>query len=165
MRTWVLAGDAGCRIDGGRLAQDAAAGEPSFKKCCLPCHDAGEGAKIKLGPPLNGLDGRKAGTFAGFNYSDADKNSGITWNEASFKEYIKNPMQKIPGTRMAFAGCQGRRRKSTICGPTSSSSMRTARRSRLRASRLFDAVSRRCADLNVWRRCGRRFGRVEEFAP
>ena len=82
------------------LAQTDAA----FKKWCLPCHDAGPDAKIKLGPPLNGLDGRKSGTFEGFNYSDAVKNSGITWNEPVFKEYIGNPMQKIPGTRMAFAG-------------------------------------------------------------
>jgi len=82
------------------LAQTDAA----FRKWCLPCHDAGPDAKIKLGPPLNGLDGRAAGTFAGFNYSDSVKNSGITWNEPVFKDYIGNPMQKIPGTRMAFAG-------------------------------------------------------------
>ena len=61
-------------------------------------------AKIKLGPPLNGIDGRKAGTFEGYNYSDAMKGSGITWDEAVFKEYIGAPMQKVPGTRMAFAG-------------------------------------------------------------
>jgi cytochrome c len=89
---------------GASMAQDVTAGEASFKKWCLPCHDAGEGAKIKLGPPLNGLDGRHSGTFAGFNYSDANKNSGITWNSETFHEYIKNPMQRIPGTRMAFAG-------------------------------------------------------------
>ncbi len=78
--------------------------DTAFRKWCLPCHDAGPDAKIKLGPPLNGLEGRAAGTFAGFNYSDANKNSGITWNEQSFKEYIANPMQRLPGTRMAFAG-------------------------------------------------------------
>jgi len=87
---------------GTALAQEAT--DTAFRKWCLPCHDAGPDAKIKLGPPLNALDGRHAGTFAGFNYSDAVKNSGITWNEATFKEYIGNPMQKIPGTRMAFAG-------------------------------------------------------------
>jgi len=89
---------------GTSLAQDAAAGETAFRRWCLPCHDAGEGAKVKLGPPLNGLDGRAAGTIPGYNYSDANKNSGITWNTSSFAEYIKNPMQRIPGTRMAFAG-------------------------------------------------------------
>jgi len=85
------------------LAQDVAAGKTSFNKCMV-CHAIGEGAKNKVGPELNGLDGRKAGTAPGYSYSDADKNSGITWNEAEFKDYIKDPKAKIPGTRMAFAG-------------------------------------------------------------
>jgi len=82
---------------------DLAAGKTSFNKC-LACHAIGEGAKNKVGPVLNGLDGRKSGTAADYNYSDANKNSGITWNEAVFKEYIKDPKAKIPGTKMAFAG-------------------------------------------------------------
>jgi cytochrome c len=85
------------------LAQDAEAGKASFNKC-LACHAIGEGAKNKVGPELNGLDGRKSGTAADYNYSDANKNSGITWNEAQFKEYIKDPKAKIPGTKMVFAG-------------------------------------------------------------
>jgi cytochrome c len=85
------------------LAQDAAAGKTSFNKC-LPCHSIGEGAKNKVGPELNGLDGRKSGTAPDYNYSDANKNSGITWGEAVFKEYIKDPKAKIPGTKMTFAG-------------------------------------------------------------
>jgi cytochrome c len=85
------------------LAQDVAAGKASFNKC-LACHAIGEGAKNKVGPEQNGLDGRKAGTVEGYSYSDANKNSGITWNEAQFKEYIKDPKAKIPGTKMAFAG-------------------------------------------------------------
>jgi cytochrome c len=84
-------------------AQDAAAGKMSFNKC-LACHAIGEGAKNKVGPQLDGLDGRKSGTAPDYNYSDANKNSGITWNEAQFKEYIKDPKAKIPGTKMAFAG-------------------------------------------------------------
>jgi cytochrome c len=82
---------------------DLAAGKTSFNKC-LACHSIGEGAKNKVGPVLNGLDGRKSGTAADYNYSDANKNSGITWSEAVFKEYIKDPKAKIPGTKMAFAG-------------------------------------------------------------
>ena len=85
------------------LAQDAAAGKTSFNKC-MACHSIGEGAKNKVGPELNGLDGRKSGTVDGYNYSDANKNSGITWNEAQFKEYIKDPKAKVPGTKMAFSG-------------------------------------------------------------
>jgi cytochrome c len=85
------------------LAQDVAAGKSSFNKC-LACHAIGEGAKNKVGPELNGLDGRKSGTAPDYSYSDANKNSGVTWNEAQFKEYIKDPKAKIPGTKMAFAG-------------------------------------------------------------
>jgi cytochrome c len=88
---------------GPACAQDVAAGENSFKKCAI-CHSIGEAATNKIGPELNGLDGRKAGTVADFSYSDANKNSGITWNETSFKEYIKDPKAKIPDTKMIFAG-------------------------------------------------------------
>jgi cytochrome c len=84
-------------------AQDVAAGEQSFKKC-LPCHSVGEGAKNKVGPVLNGLAGRHSGSIEGFTYTDANKNSGITWDDATFKEYIKDPRAKIPGTKMVFAG-------------------------------------------------------------
>ena len=87
----------------GALAQDAAAGKSSFNKC-LACHAIGEGAKNKVGPELNGLDGRHSGTAPGYSYSDANKNSGITWNEAQFKDYIKDPKAKIPGTKMVFPG-------------------------------------------------------------
>jgi cytochrome c len=85
------------------LAQDATAGKASFNKC-MACHSIGEGAKNKVGPELNGLDGRKSGTVDGYNYSDANKNSGITWGEAQFKEYIKDPKAKVPGTKMSFSG-------------------------------------------------------------
>jgi cytochrome c len=85
------------------LAQDVAAGKTSFNKC-MACHSIGEGAKNKVGPELNGLDGRKSGTAPDYSYSDANKNSGITWNEAQFQEYIKDPKAKVPGTKMAFAG-------------------------------------------------------------
>ena len=85
------------------LAQDVEKGEKSFKKCLI-CHSIGPGAQNKVGPELNGLDGRKSGTAANYSYSDANKNSGITWNEANFKEYIKDPKAKVPGTKMIFAG-------------------------------------------------------------
>ncbi len=84
-------------------AQDVAAGEKSFNKC-RACHQVGETAKNTVGPVLNGLFGRKSGTIEGYNYTDANKNSGITWDDAVFAEYIKDPKAKIPGTKMAFAG-------------------------------------------------------------
>jgi cytochrome c len=85
------------------LAQDVAAGKTSFNKC-LPCHSIGEGAKNKVGPQLNGIDGRHSGTAPDYNYSDANKNSGIIWGKEQFLEYIKDPKAKIPGTKMTFAG-------------------------------------------------------------
>ncbi len=88
---------------GAALAQDVEAGEKSFRKCA-PCHNIGPDATNKVGPLLNGLNGRKSGSVDGFNYSDANKASGITWNEAVFKEYIKDPRAKVPGTKMIFAG-------------------------------------------------------------
>jgi cytochrome c len=84
-------------------AQDATAGEQSFKKC-LPCHAIGEDAKNKVGPLLNGLESRHSGSIPDYKYSDANKNSGITWNEATFLEYIKDPRAKIPSTKMIFPG-------------------------------------------------------------
>jgi cytochrome c len=87
----------------GAWAQDAAAGKTSFNKC-MACHSVGDGAKNKVGPVLNGLDGRKSGTVEGYSYSDANKNSGITWNKEQFLEYIKDPKGKIPNTKMVFAG-------------------------------------------------------------
>jgi cytochrome c len=84
-------------------AQDVAAGEKSFRKC-LPCHSIGPGAQNKVGPEQNGLDGRKSGTVAGYTYSQANKNSGIVWNDETFKEYIADPRAKIPGTKMIFPG-------------------------------------------------------------
>lgn len=90
-------------FSGSAMAQDAAAGEKVFIKC-KACHQIGESAKNGVGPLLNGVIGRKAGTVTGYNYSDANKNSGLTWDEATFKDYIKDPKAKVPGTKMAFAG-------------------------------------------------------------
>ena len=84
-------------------AQDAAAGEKVFVQC-RACHQVGETAKNGVGPVLNGLFGRHSGSVEGYNYSEANKNSGITWDEATFAKYIKDPKGVIPGTKMVFAG-------------------------------------------------------------
>lgn len=84
-------------------AQDPAEGEKVFA-ICKTCHQIGEGAKNAIGPELNGVVGRKAGSVAGYSYSDANKNSGITWDEANLAEYLKDPKAKVPGTKMVFAG-------------------------------------------------------------
>jgi len=104
MRTaWIGVAMAATLAAQAARAQDVAAGEQSFKKC-FACHSVGEGARNKVGPELNGLDGRHSGTAPDYHYSDANKNSGIVWNEATFKEYIKDPRAKIPGTKMIFLG-------------------------------------------------------------
>ncbi|KAB0266824.1 c-type cytochrome [Microvirga brassicacearum] len=94
---------------GHALAQDAAAGEKIFAQC-RACHQVGETAKNAVGPVLNGLFGRPAGTVEGYTYSAANKNSGITWDEATFVDYIKDPKKKIPGTKMIYAGLKDEKR-------------------------------------------------------
>jgi cytochrome c len=103
MRTLFMAAVLIAASGGATLAQDIEKGEHSFNKC-VPCHSIGPDAQNKIGPELNGLDGRHSGTAVNFSYSDANKNSGIVWNEATFKQYIKNPQAMIPGTKMIFAG-------------------------------------------------------------
>lgn len=88
---------------GDVAAGDVAAGEKVFLKC-RACHQVGETAKNAVGPKLNGLFGRPAGSIEGYTYSAANKNSGLTWDEATFRDYIKAPLAKIPGTKMVFPG-------------------------------------------------------------
>jgi cytochrome c len=103
MRTFPLVLAAGLFAIVPARAQDAALGEKVFLQC-KACHQIGQNAKNGVGPMLNGLFGRKAGTIEGFSYSPANKNSGITWDEATFRDYIKDPKAKIPGTKMVFPG-------------------------------------------------------------
>ncbi len=91
---------------GGALAQNAEAGEDVFKKC-RACHDIGDGAKNKVGPLLNGIIGRKAGSVEGFSYSDANKDAGakgLVWTEAELMKYLEGPAAYMPKNKMAFAG-------------------------------------------------------------
>ena len=113
MKSLAIAGIVIVTSAGGAWAQDLAAGENSFKKC-LPCHSVGEEAKNKVGPVLNGLEGRKSGTIDGYNYSEANKKSGITWDEKAFVEYITDPRAKIPGTKMVFAGIKSENEKAAL---------------------------------------------------
>lgn len=90
---------------GNAWAQDAAAGEKIFAKC-KACHVVDKDQN-RVGPSLKGLFGRTAGTHAGFKYSQAMTDAGkggLVWDEAHFKDYIKDPKAKVKGTKMAFAG-------------------------------------------------------------
>ena len=86
------------------FAGDPTAGEAIFKRNCIVCHAIGPGAATKVGPELNGVIGRKAGSVPGYNYSQANKTSGIVWDEATFTKYIADPRGVVPGTKMTFAG-------------------------------------------------------------
>lgn len=103
MLKWVVAAGALLALPTMASAQDAEAGKKVFTKCA-PCHAVGPGAKNKVGPELNGLIGRAAGSVEGFAYSAAMKGSGITWDDATFQEYIADPKKKVPGNKMLFAG-------------------------------------------------------------
>ena len=85
---------------------DPAAGERVFTQC-RACHQVGETARNLVGPQLNGLFGRQAGTVQGFNYSPAYKTPEVAakvWSPENFATYIRNPRAVTPGTRMVFAG-------------------------------------------------------------
>jgi cytochrome c len=103
MRRFVIGAALTAAMSALALAQDLENGKSLWNKC-RACHQIGENARNLVGPVLNGLIGRKAGTVEGFDYSEANKNSGIVWDEATFREYIKNPKAKIPNTKMVFAG-------------------------------------------------------------
>jgi cytochrome c len=102
-RTFIIAVAAIAFSADAAFAQDAQKGQTGFN-VCLACHSIGPGAKNKVGPELNGLDGRHTGSAPGYDYSDANKNSSIVWNESTFKKYIQNPEAVIPHTKMIFPG-------------------------------------------------------------
>lgn len=113
MRGFVFVALLAVAASGEVRAQDAAAGEKVFG-VCKACHQVGETAKNNVGPSLNGIIGRKAGSVEGYNYSKANKESGITWDEATFREYIKDPKAKIPGTKMIYAGLKDEQRTNDL---------------------------------------------------
>lgn len=92
-------------LDGTKFADmkgDAAAGEKIFTQC-KTCHVTDAGVN-RIGPSLHGIIGRKAGEIAGFSYSTANKESGITWTPEKLYQYLEKPARVVPGTKMAFAG-------------------------------------------------------------
>lgn len=97
-----LAVAASLALGGTASAQDADAGKKVFARC-MPCHNVDK-PQTKVGPSLQGLFGRTAGTVAGFNYSKANKESGVVWSAETLDPYIKDPKAFIPGNKMPFAG-------------------------------------------------------------
>ncbi len=91
------------------------AGEKVFKKYCSSCHTV-EAGKNRVGPSLAGIVGRKAGSVAGFSYSAQNKNSGITWDEATLDKYLTDPKAMVPGTKMVFAGVKKEDERKALIG-------------------------------------------------
>ncbi|MBK5373962.1 cytochrome c family protein [Pseudomonas sp. TH43] len=89
---------------GVHAAGDPEAGAKIFPRLCGGCHQVGESARPGFGPQLNGIFGRPAGTSANYVYSDAMKNSGVTWDRDTLTAYLKDPKGVVPGTRMIFGG-------------------------------------------------------------
>lgn len=81
---------------------DAAHGQQIFARCSV-CHTIGQTGG-KIGPVLNGVVGRKAGSVAGYSYSPAMKTSGLTWDAATLAHFLQAPTKMVPGTKMFFPG-------------------------------------------------------------
>ena len=90
-------------LSGAAQAADSDSGEVILQKCAI-CHTLEEGGRTKVGPNLHGIFGRKAGTVAGFLYSQAMKDSGIVWDEETLKAFLRDPKATMPGNRMSFPG-------------------------------------------------------------
>lgn len=102
-------------LDGTTLADftgDAAAGENVFLQC-KACHVVEEGVN-RVGPSLAGIIGNQAGSVEGFNYTDANANSGITWTPEKMFQYLEDPRRVIPGTRMAYAGLKDGQKRADL---------------------------------------------------
>jgi cytochrome c len=100
-------------ITGWARAQDAAAGEKAFV-VCRACHQIGPNAKIAIGPVLNGIVGRKAGTYPDYQYSDANKNSGIVWTPDELDKYLTSPQTVVPHTKMIFPGLKDAQQRQDV---------------------------------------------------
>ena len=110
--TPAAAADAGAKLEYASFTGDAAAGEKVFA-ACRTCHVFDDGVN-RVGPSLHKIVGRKSGSVAGFAYSDANKNSGITWTPQVRFEYLKDPKAYVPGTKLAFPGVKDDQKRADL---------------------------------------------------
>jgi cytochrome c len=86
-------------------AQPLSQGQVVFVRECAKCHQIGPDAKNRIGPHLNGLFGRKAGSVEGFkNYSEANRTANFVWTEDLLRQYIKDPKGMMIGTTQVYRG-------------------------------------------------------------
>jgi len=95
------------------MAQDPSTGEKDFV-VCRACHQIGPDAKNAVGPVLTGIVGRKAGTYPGYQYSPANRDSGITWTPEELDKYLTNPQKVVPHTKMIFPGVKDAQKRKDI---------------------------------------------------
>jgi cytochrome c len=107
----LLLGAAGAGTS-ARAEGDADAGKEVFKKCAV-CH-ATQPGQNKVGPSLAGVVGRKAGTVPNYSYSAANKDSGLTWDEATLEKYLENPREVVKGTKMVFPGLKTEKERQDV---------------------------------------------------
>ncbi|MDY6944288.1 MAG: cytochrome c family protein [Pseudomonadota bacterium] len=104
VKRYALAGLSALAMISTALAEgDAAAGATVFAQCAA-CHTVGAGAQNTIGPVLNGIVGRAAGSYPGYRYSATMRRSGLVWDEATLQKYLRAPDKVLPGTKMAFPG-------------------------------------------------------------
>ena len=95
-------------------AADLKNGKKVFRKCAA-CHSLDAG-KIKIGPPLHGVLGRKAGTVPKFKYSKAMKSANVVWSAETLDKYLANPKKFVPGNRMPFPGLKAAKDRADLIG-------------------------------------------------
>lgn len=113
IRSCLIALAFGAGLAASAQAQDAAAGEKDFV-VCRACHQIGPGAKIAVGPVLNGVVGRKAGTYPSYDYSPANKDSGLVWTPEELDKYLTNPQTVVPHTKMIFPGLKDAQKRKDV---------------------------------------------------
>jgi cytochrome c len=118
LRSWtaalaLAAACAVCLAPAGAPAQEGNAEDGAeVSKKCRACHEVGPGARNKIGPLLNAIIGRQAGTIEGYDYSDANREAGakgLVWTEEAMFKYLEAPLKFMPGTKMVFAGLKDER--------------------------------------------------------
>jgi cytochrome c len=97
---------------GAAVSGDPVDGKEVFQQCAV-CHSTEAGVN-KVGPSLHGIIGRHSGIAPNFNYSQANKGSGIVWTEQNIYKYLNNPQAMVPGTYMTFTGVQDPQKRADV---------------------------------------------------